>query len=57
MTEYVEVWCAEKSPVLIFQLLGEIVKGEAVDGFSVDGWTADLGKLLHPEAGRLPTNR
>jgi hypothetical protein len=37
MTEDVEVWCAEKSPVLIFQLTGGNVKGEAVDGLSVHG--------------------
>jgi hypothetical protein len=35
MTEDVEVWCAEKSPVLIFQLARRIVKGEAVDGFQL----------------------
>jgi hypothetical protein len=57
MTEDVEVWCAEKSPVLIFQPSGRIVKGQAVDGFSVHGWTAGLGKLLRPEASRLPINR
>jgi len=32
MTEDVEVWCAEKSPVLIFQPPGRIVKREVVFG-------------------------
>src|SRR5215207_11393309 len=51
-------WYAEKSPVLIFQRRGGIVKGECCSSVSrLLGSRPTSGELRRPEIRRLPRNR